>query len=487
MNFLLSEAFPPREDGQKWNCDSITERLTVYQQKLSGNGLIQVPTYRDLASYLGISSRTVNPAYKELRRRSILFTNGTRGTYFVPKPADPGCTPNPFPDSGTAFPGYMPLSFTLPKEAFDQQMVILEMDQSPLPAQMGQKLCTIQQAALRKQHYRALSSQECMHAIKKSLLRRLEVQGIRTGYPNLQPVSQGRGLEAVADVLLQPDDLVVMETMSDYHPLHIFRRIGCRVACTGHQKGKGMDMRALRTICESQEVRAVFIRPDSSCIHGIITDDESRNTLIALSIEFNFRIIAYEVESEFVLDYLPERLSVKAHEGRVIFISVLSKVNRLWENINYVVAERRFIEVLRTYVAVLPGHHPYEIEHAAALLLANGELDRHIKNESKSLRRHMKQMYRRIYAALKPYASVEKPDCGRFINIHFKEKRDIRTLISQLKDMRMYAVSRNAHLNLQKGISGLRIEFSRYREEDCDRLIKCLLPFIALKEQFKFS
>ncbi|WP_069658061.1 aminotransferase-like domain-containing protein [Arcticibacter eurypsychrophilus] len=487
MDFVLSEAFPQRADGQKWNCSTITESLTVYQQKLSGNNLVQVPTYRDLASYLGISSRTVNPAYKELRNRSILFANGTRGTYFVPGHVEKESRINPFLDSGTAFQGYIPLNLTLPLGAFDQQMVVLEMDLSPLPLQMVHRLCMIQQGILRKQQFRSLSCEESMHALKKNLLQRLKDQGLPTGYANLLPVSQGRGLDAVADVLLQPGDLVVMESMSDHYPLNVFHRIGCEIACTGHQKGKGMDMQALRKICEAQDVRVVFIRPDSSCVHGIITDDESRNTLIALACEFNFRIIAYEVESEFVLDYLPERLSLKAHKGRVIFISVLSKVNQIWENINYVVAERCFIDVLKTYVALLPGHQTYEIEHAAAWLLSTGELDRHIKKQATSLKRHMKQMYIRLNTALKTYAYVEKPDCGRFITIHFKEKRDMSTVITQLKDLRIYAVGRNAHLNQQKGISGLRIEFSRYKEADCDRLIKCLLPFIALKEVSIFS
>src|SRR5690606_22695149 len=110
---------------------------------------------------------------------------------------------------------------------------------------------------------------------------------------------------------------------------------------------------ALQELCRSRKVRAVFIRPDSSWPFGMITSERNRDRLIELSKAYNFRIIAYEFESEYAMTNLPRRLSVKQHAGRVIFVSVVSRASRLWEQAGFVVAETGLVRVLKENDALL--------------------------------------------------------------------------------------------------------------------------------------
>ncbi|EOR94004.1 putative transcriptional regulator [Arcticibacter svalbardensis MN12-7] len=417
MNLYFLRSYAPMNDGRKWKAQNVINQFTAFYNKSNhGKFQIKVPTQREMVAEYDICTCEVQKAYKKLREDGILTSRGTSGTYFTAKPLEERLIVYPFDFADTGQRSYHTLASKMPAAAFERQMLMLEMDVCPISTVEGRQLATMQRKLMRDH---PLSSDASMQVIKAAIVRKLLLEELRVKMGHLLPVSQGKGLEVVADALLTTGDLVVMETPRDHHALQTFLRLHCEVQFTGHKKGCGMDMRALRKICAARDVRVVFIRADSSWLDEWVTSDQDRDSLIALAHEFNFQIVEYEVESEFAQFTLPDRLAVRVHHARVIFISVLSKLNRLWENINYVVAEAPFIEVLKTHIAVLPEHHTYEFEHAAALLLESGQMEIYLRKEHKGFKKQLVQIKKKSFDALSLYAYVRRPVCGRYINIFF--------------------------------------------------------------------
>lgn len=69
----------------------IYEQLVVEIQRMIETGLLKendiLPSIRQLASQLDVAINTVARAYQELERKGLIISNGRKGTFVKPQPA----------------------------------------------------------------------------------------------------------------------------------------------------------------------------------------------------------------------------------------------------------------------------------------------------------------------------------------------------------------------------------------------------------------
>lgn len=444
--------------------EQIVDRIIRLREALSPVYEMRIPSERDLALTLNICHVTVHNAYKHLSAQGVIRAKGSRGTFLLPLHNKLASRINPFSLAGEDPPAYTRLAGHLP---LNLDVAVLEMSSESNLVKISDRMYK----ALHSKARRKLKGDCSDESLATQIQKKLSQEGLYTGPENIFMPSRGTALRAVAAALLKPDDLVVMETGQDAGPYTIFRSLGCEVALSGSAPGDGMDMNALEAICRQRKVRAVFIRADSSWPFGIVTGNESRERLIALSKSYDFRIIAYEYESEYAIVNLPPRLSVQAHEGRVIFVSVLSRASRMWECAGYVVAEPRLIRVLKENDALLDGPRCRSLDQIAAVMHSNGSL--RIENErlSQGHEVRLKMIASRLRARLKDKARVVKPECGRFIILQFEKPVHVRDVELLSTNLNMNYYERNQHLKEDQTISCLRIEYTVFKEAEWDAFI----------------
>lgn len=463
---LLHQALNPNQNLRK----QIVDRIILLRESLAPGPEVRLPTSRQLAKIYQTCHITVYHAYRRLKEKGIIIVRGSR-TYLVPLIKEEISTINQFSGAHEEPSGYRRLATFLPARL---DVAILEMRAEPNLGTISDKMHKAVYSRARGKLAGVCSEK----VLSEQIVQKLHALGLYTEMENIFIPGRGTALKAVAAAILERDDLVVMESEQDACPYTIFRSLGCEVAVTGSEEEHGMDMEALQEICRSRKVRAVFIRPDSSWPLGMITSERNRDRLIELSKAYNFRIIAYEFESEYAMTNLPRRLSVKQHAGRVVFVSVVSRASRLWEQAGFVVAEAGLVRVLKENDALLDGPRCRSMDQIAIIMHKNGSL---CTEANKLVRGHSSRIgtiSNLLEARLAKRARVIEPSCGRFIVIQLHQPIHVKHLASLSVNQNLNYHERNNHLKEDQTVSCLRIEYTVFNKAEWVNLANALTEIL---------
>jgi|GEM_PF-1781621 len=470
MKYLYEAIITKPLDPELCLRKQIADRIIQLRESLAPGTELRLPTSRDLAKIYKTCHVTVHRAYRRLKDKGIIIVKGSRGTYLLPVSKEEISKLNRFAVHETSS-GYRRLANFLSPNL---NIAVLEMYSE---ANLGAISDKMYKAVYSKA--RGKLAKVCSEiSLSEQIVKKLHAAGLYAELENIFIPGRGTALKAVAAAMLGRDDLVVMETEQDSCPYTIFRSLGCEVTITGSEAGHGMDMGVLQEICRSRKVRAVFIRPDSSWPFGIVTSDRNRDHLLALSKEYDFKIIAYEYESEYAIVNLPPRLSVKPHDGRVIYVSVVSRASRLWEQAGYVVGEPGLIQVLKENDALIDGPRCRSFDQIAVIMHENGSLS---TEANKLIRGHptrLQAISNRLKDRLSDRATVIKPACGRFVLIQFHKPIHVKHLASLSVHQNLNYYERNKHLKEDQTISCLRIEYTVFKEAEWDILANKLTEIL---------
>lgn len=451
----------------------IEDRIIQVWERLVPGTELRLPASRDLAQVYKTCHVTVHGAYRSLMEKGIIVVKGSQGTYLVAVPGEGMPKVNPFATFHEETSGYRRLGGFLPANL---DVAVLEMYTE---VNLG-KISDNMHSAVYSRARSKLAGRCSQKSLSEQILKKLHATGLHAELENVFVPGRGTALKAVATAMLIRDDVVVMESVQDVGPYVIFRSLGCQVAVTGTEEGQGMNMFALQEICRNRRVRLVFIRPDSSWPFGMVTGDKSRDRLVELSKEYNFKIIAYEYETEYTTVSLPPRLSVKPHEGRVIYVSVISRVSRLWEQVGFVVGEPELIDVLKDNDALLDGPRCRSFDQIAVIMHENGSLSTVANKLIRGHRTGLKAIANMLRAKLSDKATVIKPACGRFIVIQFHKPVHVKHLASLSVHQNLNYHERNKHLKADQTVSCLRIEYTIFEKAEWEQLAKKLTEIISL-------
>lgn len=473
MDYLLEVIITTPLDPKLCLSKQIADRILQLRENLAPGTELRLPTSRDLAKLYNTCHVTIHRAYRSLMEKGIIIVKGPRGIYL---PAVPGVVMpkvNQFATVQEGAPGYRRIGNYLPPNL---DIAILEIYSE---ANLG-KISDNMHSAVYSRARGKLAGVCSEKSLSEQILKKLHTAGLYAELENIFIPGRGTALKAVAEAMLIRDDVVVMETLQDSGPYAIFRSLGCTVTVTGSEDGRGMNMTALQEICRSGKVRLVFIRPDSSWPFGMVTSDKNRDRLIALSKDYNFKIIAYEYESEYATVNLPPRLSVKPHEGRVIYVSVISRASRLWEHVGYVVGEPGLIEVLKDNDALLDGPRCRSFDQIAVIMHENGSLCTEANKLIRGHRTRLEAISNQLNGKLSDRATVIKPACGRFIVIQFHKPVHVKHLAALSVHLNLNYHERNKHLKEDQTVSCLRIEYTVFEKAEWELLAKKLTEIISL-------
>lgn len=449
----------------------IVDRIIRLRESLAPGAELRLPPSRYLAKICQTCHVTIHHAYKRLKDKGVIIVKGSRGTYLLPVSKEEISRVNQFASVHEDPSGYRRLATFLPPSL---HVAVLEMRAEANLETISDKMHKAVYSKAREK----LAGVCSQKVLSGQIVQKLHALGLYTEMENIFIPGRGTALKAVAGAILGREDLVVMETEQDAGPYTIFRSLGCEVVATGSEEGHGMDMGMLEEICRSRKVRAVFIRPDSSWPLGVITSDRNRDQLIALSKAYDFRIIAYEFESEYATIHLPHRLSVKPHAGRVIFVSVVSRASRLWEQAGFVVAEAGLIRVLKENDALLDGPRCRSFDQIAVIMHENGSFCTEANKLVRGHSRRVETISNLLKAKLAKRASVIAPACGRFIVIQLQQPIHVKHLVSLSVHQNLNYHERNNHLKEDQTVSCLRIEYTVFKKAEWVTLTNALSEII---------
>jgi GntR family transcriptional regulator/MocR family aminotransferase len=346
----------------------------------------RLPGSRELAATLGVHRNTVIAAYRELSAEGFVASERGRGTFIA------ASLPEVKPKRWLARQAMGPSLAARPHFSFEAAPDSARF--SPIPkgtlALYGGIPDTrfMPHAALARAYRRALRDEP-------SLLDYGDPRGDRRLRATLSAMLRAsRGLPVSADdvvvtrgsqmalallgrVLVRPGDVVAVEAPGYRPAWRALLQPGARLAPVPVDR-EGLVVDALRALCDSEPVRAVYVTPHHQYPTTVTMSAARRMALLELARRRRFAIVEDDYDHEFHYEGRPVLPLASADgAGVVLYVGTLSKVLAPGLRAGYLVAPAAVRDAVLALRFDMDRQGDGVGERALAELMEDGELQRH--------------------------------------------------------------------------------------------------------------
>ena len=291
----------------------------------------QMPTHRDLAGQLGVTTGTVTRAYNEAARRGLLVGEIGRGTFVRGSLLGEGLSAHTSEDDG----GLIDLSLNVPPlPAGDPLGQALARTLSDLSARRGISALLDYQPAAGADRHRAAGAEW----VARSGLR---------ARPQQILVCNGalHAMTVVFSTLCRPGETVLTESLTYPGMKNLANLLNLRLQGLPTD-GEGLVPGAFEEACRRGAARVLYTVPTVHNPLGTVMPEGRRREIAAIAVAHDVSIVEDDVHS-FMLPSPPPPLSSFAPENGYYILST-SKSIAGGIRVGYLVAPERMVEPLAT-------------------------------------------------------------------------------------------------------------------------------------------
>ncbi len=402
---------------------------------LSGNltADTRLPACRQLAHDLGINRTTVENAYAELEADGLVFSRMGSGTYVLPQHSIPVITKT---NLETPWPlwqqSVQDRNIVSSSDLVDE---VLHASGHPHPISFASGVSDsrqfpvdefrkVIQAVMKRDQIATLEyGEKSGYApLREGIARILASQGLQTHPENiLITAGSQQAIFLISQVLLKPNDTVLVEEPTYSGALDLFRTLGFQI--TGiPMDGQGMQVEKLEKLLQQYHPKLIYTVPNFHNPTGTCLSSIRRRELIVLADKYNVPII----EDDFVGDLRYEghaQPSLKALDpgGQVIYISTFSKMLMPGLRVGFIVADGPVYESLLNFKRLSDLATPTLIQRALDVYVTVGRYQAYLHRSSQVFRKRRDAMLESIDRYLPSGVSFDAPKGGLFIWLRLPE------------------------------------------------------------------
>jgi len=344
----------------------------------------RLPPERKLAASLGVNRTTVVNAYRELEALGLVEAHVGRGTTVCHSLAgEQGPSPMPWV-------GYLPALPQARSDTLLHDLGVLSSKKDLISFATGMAAPDLYpleefRAALNAildRDGRSLLQYcptEGYGPLRQILAERLTKRGL-TVEPGHVLVLAGaqEGLYLVAQALLEPGDLVIVESPTYLGALQVFRAAGARLLGIPMDQ-EGMQVDRLKEYLMRQRPRLIYTMPSFQNPTGITMSLQRRQRLLSLAQEHHVPILEDDPYGELYYDCEPP-VSLKALDraSHVLYLSTASEVLFPGLRLGWLVAPPPVVERLTLIKRWVDLHANTLAQGAVYEFLRQGSLDAHL-------------------------------------------------------------------------------------------------------------
>lgn len=385
----------------------------------------RLPASRQLARDLGVNRITVENAYAELETEGLILSKLGSGTYVL--------TPDPLiflpkKDSDAPWPLWQQnllmhektTRSKLSKPNATRHLNLISFasgigDANMFPAEEFRKVI---QAVMRRDGFGALDYGERngYGPLRESITHILASQGLQTRPEDiLITAGSQQALSLVSQLLLNPGDVILVESPTYAGALDLFRALGFKVVGIPVDD-QGMQVHGLETLLQQHHPRLIYTIPNFHNPTGTCLNSARRRQLLVLADRYNIPIL----EDDFVGDLRYEgrtQPALKALDpgGRVIYVSTFSKMLMPGLRVGFLVAEGPVYDRLVDFKRVNELATSNLIQHALEAYVTVGRYQAHLHRSCQIFRKRRDVMVAAIQRYLPSSVHYDIPQGGLFI------------------------------------------------------------------------
>jgi GntR family transcriptional regulator/MocR family aminotransferase len=393
----------------------------------------RLPASRQLAKDLGLNRITIENAYAELEAAGLVFSRIGSGTYVLPQETLP-----PFPKDGDEAP------WPLWQESVHARSEIIGnggpsgmlkaaghphpisfaggiSDSRLFPAEEFRKVL---QTVMRRDGIAALDygERDGYAPLRTTIAHILGSQGLQTRPDNiLITAGSQQAISLIAQLLLRPGDILLVENPTYSGALDLFRALGFQVIGIPMDE-QGMQVEKLEKLLRHYHPKLIYTIPTFHNPTGTCLSSSRRRQLLILADRYNVPIL----EDDFVGDlrydgHAQPALKALDPGGRVIYVSTFSKMLMPGLRVGFVVAEGPIYDCLVRFKRINDLATSTLIQRALEAYMTVGRYQAHLRHSNLVFRQRRDTMLRAIDRYLPAGVHAESPHGGLFIWLQLPE------------------------------------------------------------------
>jgi GntR family transcriptional regulator/MocR family aminotransferase len=387
----------------------------------------RLPACRQLAHDLGVNRITVENAYSGLEADGLVFARVGSGTYVLP--------PNPLPplprnDPEAPWPLWqqdIQVRNVKPKVGLADEMLRAAGHEHPISFANGisdsrqfpaEDFRKVLQEVMRRDGKDALEYGERRGygPLRSSIAHILASQGLQVPAENiLITAGSQQAIALVAQVLLKPEDVILIENPTYASAADLFVRLGFRVVGIP-MDGQGMQVEKLEKLLQQYHPRLIYTIPNFHNPTGTCLSGSRRRQLIILADRYNVPIL----EDDFVGDLRYDGRAQPALKsldpgGQVIYVSTFSKMLMPGIRVGFLAADGPVYDSLLNFKRLSDVATSNLIQRGLEAYVTVGRYQAYLRRSIQLFRKRREAMAAAIERYLPDGTAYDPPQGGLFL------------------------------------------------------------------------
>ena len=230
----------------------------------------------------------------------------------------------------------------------------------------------------------------------------------------------------------------------------------------------------LELICQNAAIRVVYFRPAAEYpVMGMLSETR-RLHLLQLAKKYHLVIIEMDEDYEFAYKKRLPALVSRNHDGRVIYISPISKITPRLHNIGVITGPKDFIEALKRSVALSGDYRDLNVERVVVKIIN----DRSIFHIAAEMNIHSRKLIEQVSYLIDGYlqdaVSYQLPAGGLAVGIHFHQPVNFSPVLQKLEELLCYEPYQSGGIFLGQLFSDVRIGIGSFNIKTIEAVIKLI-------------
>lgn len=352
----------------------------------------KMPGSRTLSELLDLHRKTVIAAYEDLHHQGWISIHPNKGAYVIDNKTRISERPYDALVSLANYPsttGYHFKQSNVLDNPFEQSNCTFQFNDGTPDIRLTEikKLSSLYSATLkRKNTIKKIDNP--LHAanyFKENLSNYLNSsRGLHISKNNLLVTrSSEMSLYIIAQLLIEPNDVVIVAELGLFTANMIFQKAGAKVKTVAVDE-EGIDLDQLAEKLKTTKIRAIYITPHHHYPTTVSLSAQRRVQLLQLAQEYDFIII----EDDYDYDFQYEKntampLASADVNGMVIYVGSFGKSLTPSFSTGFVVAPQNFIAEMQKYLGILDRQGDVVMEQVLGEMIAEGDIHRHLKKSLK--------------------------------------------------------------------------------------------------------
>jgi GntR family transcriptional regulator/MocR family aminotransferase len=440
----------------------------------------KLPGTRSLSATLQVNRNTVVAVYDELNQQGWIETIPNKGTFVVDKTLDKGVklTVNGI--------------YTYPKQAgyaIAKNMVLdnpYEHNYSNLSFNDGtpdsrlthiNQLSAFYSANLKRKSNRkklGYTQSESNDYFKSQLANYLNIsRSLHIDKHNiLLTRSSEMGIYIASQVILSPNDYVIVAELSHFASNMTFQKIGAKIL-TVPIDSEGIDINKVEEICQKKTIRLLYITPHHHYPTTVTLSAQRRVKLLQLAQKYGFIILEDDYDYDFHYEKSPVLpLASVDTTGMVIYVGTFGKSLAPGFRTGFVIAPNNVIEEMNKYLRIIDNQPDLVMEQVLGELIEEGEIERYRKKALKVYKERLKLFTQYLDHCFGPAISFEKPSGGLALWVEWNQPLNLMQLKTNCEKEGLFIPKTLLYQN--KSITATRLGFGHLTAEEIEQSIDIL-------------